>query len=131
MHGELFTCHLARGSVPAAVTGQGIKRPRAGDPQVGANETTAVVLAVEARVQGPSATSVFYFNIIFHRIAERMRLRAEGDVLKVGMVGINFFAMASSEAPFGGTNPSGMGREGGIEGIRDCRSVNSSQMVWA
>ena len=51
--------------------------------------------------------------------------------LKAGMVGINSFAMAASEAPFGGTNHSGMGREGGIEGIRDYLDVKSSQMVWS
>lgn len=39
--------------------------------------------------------------------------------------------MAASEAPFGGTNHSRMGGEGGIEGIRDYRDVKSSQMVWA
>lgn len=51
--------------------------------------------------------------------------------LKAGMVGINSYAMAASEAPFGGTAFSGMGREGGIEGIRDYLDVKSSQMVWA
>jgi succinate-semialdehyde dehydrogenase/glutarate-semialdehyde dehydrogenase len=39
--------------------------------------------------------------------------------------------MAASEAPFGGTAFSGMGREGGVEGIRDYLDVKSSQMVWA
>lgn len=51
--------------------------------------------------------------------------------LKAGMVGINSFAMAAAEAPFGGTNHSGMGREGGVEAIRDYLDVKSSQMVWA
>jgi len=51
--------------------------------------------------------------------------------LKAGMVGINSYAMAASEAPFGGTNFSGMGREGGTEGILDYLDVKSSQMVWA
>lgn len=51
--------------------------------------------------------------------------------LKAGMVGINSFAMAAAEAPFGGTNHSGMGREGGAEGIRDYLDVKSSQVVWA
>jgi succinate-semialdehyde dehydrogenase/glutarate-semialdehyde dehydrogenase len=51
--------------------------------------------------------------------------------LKAGMVGINSFAMAASEAPFGGTNHSGMGREGGTEAMRDYLDVKSSQMVWA
>jgi succinate-semialdehyde dehydrogenase / glutarate-semialdehyde dehydrogenase len=59
------------------------------------------------------------------------RARRTVQTLKAGMVGINSFAMAASEAPFGGTNHSGMGREGGIEGIRDYLDVKSSQMVWA
>jgi succinate-semialdehyde dehydrogenase/glutarate-semialdehyde dehydrogenase len=59
------------------------------------------------------------------------RARRTVQALKAGMVGINSFAMAASAAPFGGTNHSGMGREGGIEGIRDYLDVKSSQMVWA
>lgn len=59
------------------------------------------------------------------------RARRTVSALKAGMVGINSFAMAASEAPFGGTNHSGMGREGGIEGIRDYLDVKSSQVVWA
>lgn len=59
------------------------------------------------------------------------RARRTVQALKAGMVGINSFAMAASEAPFGGTNHSGMGREGGVEGIRDYLDVKSSQMVWA
>lgn len=59
------------------------------------------------------------------------RARRTVAALKAGMVGINSFAMAASEAPFGGTNHSGMGREGGAEGIRDYLDVKSSQVVWA
>ncbi|MDE3026836.1 MAG: NAD-dependent succinate-semialdehyde dehydrogenase [Paracoccaceae bacterium] len=59
------------------------------------------------------------------------RARRTVAELKAGMVGINSFAMAASEAPFGGTNFSGMGREGGVEAIRDYLDVKSSQMVWA
>jgi succinate-semialdehyde dehydrogenase/glutarate-semialdehyde dehydrogenase len=59
------------------------------------------------------------------------RARRTVSALKAGMVGINSFAMAASEAPFGGTNFSGMGREGGTEGIRDYLDVKSSQMVWS
>ncbi|MCY4206563.1 MAG: NAD-dependent succinate-semialdehyde dehydrogenase [Roseovarius sp.] len=39
------------------------------------------------------------------------------SALKSGMVGINTCALAASEAPFGGTGFSGLGREGGPEGI--------------
>ena len=33
------------------------------------------------------------------------------------MVGVNNFAIATAEAPFGGIKQSGFGREGGAEGI--------------
>ena len=59
------------------------------------------------------------------------RARRTVAELKAGMVGINSFAMAAAEAPFGGTNHSGMGREGGTEAIRDYLDIKSSQMVWA
>jgi succinate-semialdehyde dehydrogenase / glutarate-semialdehyde dehydrogenase len=50
--------------------------------------------------------------------------------LKAGMVGVNSFALAASEALFGGTNFSGMGREGGVEGIRDYLDVKLAQVVF-
>ncbi|MBB6469125.1 succinate-semialdehyde dehydrogenase/glutarate-semialdehyde dehydrogenase [Aminobacter lissarensis] len=49
--------------------------------------------------------------------------------LKAGMVGVNSYALAASEAPFGGTNHSGMGREGGAEGICDYLDVKLAQIV--
>lgn len=45
------------------------------------------------------------------------RARETVSALKAGMVGINSYALAASEAPFGGVGYSGMGREGGSEGI--------------
>jgi succinate-semialdehyde dehydrogenase/glutarate-semialdehyde dehydrogenase len=51
--------------------------------------------------------------------------RAEG-----GDGGDNSFALAASEAPFGGTNFSGMGREGGVEGIRDYLDTKLAQVVF-
>jgi succinate-semialdehyde dehydrogenase / glutarate-semialdehyde dehydrogenase len=39
--------------------------------------------------------------------------------LKAGMVGVNTFALAAAEAPFGGVQDSGFGREGGIYALRD------------
>ena len=57
------------------------------------------------------------------------RARRTVQTLKAGMVGINSFAMAASEAPFGGTKYSGMGREGGIEGISDYLDTKLAQIV--
>lgn len=50
--------------------------------------------------------------------------------LKAGMVGINSFALAAAEAPFGGTNHSGLGREGGSEGIGDYLDTKLAQIVF-
>jgi succinate-semialdehyde dehydrogenase / glutarate-semialdehyde dehydrogenase len=58
------------------------------------------------------------------------RARRTVAELKAGMVGINSFALAASEAPFGGTNFSGMGREGGSEGIRDYLDTKLAQVVF-
>lgn len=58
------------------------------------------------------------------------RARRTVAALKSGMVGINSFALAASEAPFGGTNHSGMGREGGIEGISDYLETKLAQIVF-
>ena len=58
------------------------------------------------------------------------RARRTVATLKSGMVGINSFALAASEAPFGGTNHSGMGREGGTEGIADYLDTKLAQIVF-
>ena len=58
------------------------------------------------------------------------RARRVVATLKSGMVGINSFALAASEAPFGGTNFSGLGREGGSEGIEDYLDTKLAQIVF-
>jgi succinate-semialdehyde dehydrogenase/glutarate-semialdehyde dehydrogenase len=58
------------------------------------------------------------------------RARRTVAQLKAGMVGINSFALAASEAPFGGTNHSGMGREGGTEGIDGYLDTKLAQIVF-
>lgn len=58
------------------------------------------------------------------------RARRTVAELKAGMVGINSFALAAAEAPFGGTRYSGMGREGGMEGIADYLDTKLAQIVF-
>lgn len=58
------------------------------------------------------------------------RARRVTAALKAGMVGINSFALAACEAPFGGTNHSGMGREGGTEGIQDYLDTKLAQILF-
>lgn len=57
------------------------------------------------------------------------RMRETVARLEAGMVGINSFALAAAEAPFGGIKASGMGREGGDEGIHDYLNVKLAQMT--
>ena len=61
-----------------------------------------------------------------HAKAERL---SKG--LHAGMVGVNTFMVAHAEAPFGGVDHSGMGREGGREAIRDYQNVKLTHMAWA
>jgi len=58
------------------------------------------------------------------------RARRTVAELRAGMVGINSFALAAAEAPFGGTKYSGMGREGGVEGISDYLDTKLAQIVF-
>jgi len=58
------------------------------------------------------------------------RARRTVAALKSGMVGINSFALAAAEAPFGGTNFSGLGREGGSEGIKDYLDTKLAQILF-
>ena len=57
------------------------------------------------------------------------RIREAVSRIESGMIGVNSFALAAAEAPFGGTRSSGMGREGGSEGIRDYLNVKLSQVT--
>jgi succinate-semialdehyde dehydrogenase/glutarate-semialdehyde dehydrogenase len=49
--------------------------------------------------------------------------------LHAGMVGINTFMVAHAEAPFGGVDHSGMGREGGREAIRHYQNTKLTHMM--
>jgi succinate-semialdehyde dehydrogenase/glutarate-semialdehyde dehydrogenase len=47
------------------------------------------------------------------------RLMRVGEALEYGMVGINTGLISTAEAPFGGVKQSGLGREGGCEGLTE------------
>jgi succinate-semialdehyde dehydrogenase / glutarate-semialdehyde dehydrogenase len=57
------------------------------------------------------------------------RMREAVSRIEAGMVGVNSFALAAAEAPFGGIKASGMGREGGAEGILDFLNVKLAQVA--
>jgi succinate-semialdehyde dehydrogenase / glutarate-semialdehyde dehydrogenase len=58
-----------------------------------------------------------------------VRMREAVSRIEAGMVGVNSFALAAAEAPFGGIKASGMGREGGAEGILDFLNVKLAQVA--
>lgn len=74
-----------------------------------------------------NATELGLSAYAFTQNARRMRETVAR--LEAGMVGINSFALAAAEAPFGGIKASGMGREGGSEGIHDYLNVKLAQMT--
>lgn len=81
-------------------------------------------IVLERANASPMGLSAYAFT----QSPKRARLAIAG--LKAGMVGINSFALAASEAPFGGTNHSGLGREGGQEGIEDYLDTKLAQIVF-
>lgn len=50
--------------------------------------------------------------------------------LHAGMVGVNTFMIAHAEAPFGGIDHSGSGREGGRDAVRDYQNVKLTHIKW-
>jgi succinate-semialdehyde dehydrogenase/glutarate-semialdehyde dehydrogenase len=81
---------------------------------------------VYARANGSEFALAAY---VFTRDPKRMREAVAR--IEAGMVGINSFALAAAEAPFGGIKASGMGREGGSEGIHDYMNVKLAQVTNA
>jgi len=104
------------------------------DMKVFAEENFGPIAAItrfsseEEVMQRANASDMGLSAYAFTRSPDRARRVVAG--LKAGMVGINSFALAASEAPFGGTNYSGMGREGGIEGINDYLDTKLAQIVF-
>lgn len=95
-------------------------------------DATAALKAMNVEPFGPLAL-VMKVNSIEEALAEANRLpiglasyaftdsRRTAETIaggiKAGMLGINTFAMAMPETPFGGVLDSGMGSEGGLEGL--------------
>ncbi len=73
--------------------------------------------------QGEYGLSAYVFT------RDPARIREAVSAIEAGMVGVNSFALAAAEAPFGGIKSSGMGREGGAEGIADYLNVKLAQVT--
>ncbi len=55
---------------------------------------------------------------------------ATAEALEFGMVGINRGLVSDPAAPFGGVKQSGIGREGGQEGMREFQEPNYLAVGW-
>ena len=53
------------------------------------------------------------------------RIFRVGEALEYGMVGVNTGLISTAEVPFGGIKQSGLGREGGAQGIDDYVELKS------
>ncbi len=80
--------------------------------------------AIEKSNSRPFGFSAYAFTGN-HEKAERLFRE-----LHAGMVGVNTFLVAHAQAPFGGIDHSGMGREGGREAIRNYQNTKLTHMVW-
>jgi succinate-semialdehyde dehydrogenase/glutarate-semialdehyde dehydrogenase len=78
---------------------------------------------IERANSSPMGLSAYAFT------SDPARVRRIQSNLKAGMVGVNSFALAAAEVPFGGTKYSGMGREGGIEGLSGYLDTKLTQWV--
>lgn len=63
--------------------------------------------------------------------ASQSKAEALSRGLHAGMVGVNTFMIAHAEAPFGGVDHSGMGREGGRQAINDYLNVKMTHFMPA
>jgi len=77
------------------------------------------------------ANSTPYGLAAYGFTASQLKAEALSRRLHAGMVGINTFMIAHAEAPFGGVDHSGMGREGGRQAIHDYLNVKLTHLMPA
>ena len=82
-------------------------------------EAEAIALANDT----PYGLAAYFYTDDLHR-AWRM-----GEALEFGMVGLNTGTLAMEVAPFGGVKQSGLGREGGAEGLEEF--LEAKTFHWA
>ena len=52
------------------------------------------------------------------------------ESFEIAMVGINRGVISDPAAPFGGTRQSGVGREGGVEGLEEFQETQDVSIAW-
>ncbi|QDY99719.2 NAD-dependent succinate-semialdehyde dehydrogenase [Nitratireductor mangrovi] len=81
--------------------------------------------AIERANSTPYGLSAYGFT------SSQTKAEALSAKLQAGMVGVNTFMIAHAEAPFGGVDHSGMGREGGRQAILDYTNVKLTHFMAA
>jgi succinate-semialdehyde dehydrogenase/glutarate-semialdehyde dehydrogenase len=82
---------------------------------------------IEDAIERANATEYGLAGYVFTRSLGRAQELGRG--IRAGMIGVNTFAIAHAEAPFGGVRESGMGREGGRQAIHDYLDVKLTHMM--
>ncbi|WP_293696084.1 NAD-dependent succinate-semialdehyde dehydrogenase [uncultured Agrococcus sp.] len=102
------------------------------DMEISLEEIFGPVLAVqrfsteEEAIARANATEYGLMSYVYTEdVARQHRLV---DLIDTGMMGINIGVLANAAAPFGGVKQSGIGREGGAEGILEYLSMKYSLM---
>ena len=77
------------------------------------------------------ANSTPYGLAAYAFTSSQSKAEALSKGLHAGMVGLNTFMIAHAEAPFGGVDHSGMGREGGRQAIHDYLNIKLTHFMAA
>lgn len=84
----------------------------------------APIYTFETEEEGIDAANDTEFGLVAYAYTRDVgRALRVGERLEVGMVGLNRGLVSNAAAPFGGVKQSGLGREGGFEGIEEYLSV--------
>jgi succinate-semialdehyde dehydrogenase/glutarate-semialdehyde dehydrogenase len=119
---------LTKGSFfpPTLITGvrdeMDIARHEIFGPVISMLRYTSVAEAVERANATPFGLAGFVYG------GDLSRCRAVASALEVGIVGVNEWRPLKAEIPFGGVKQSGLGVEGGEEGIREFLDIQVISM---
>lgn len=76
------------------------------------------------------ANSTLYRLAVYALTGSHAMAETLSKELHAAMVGIDNFLIAHAEAPFGGLDHSGMGREGGRQAIHDYQNTKMTHFTW-
>lgn len=93
------------------------------DAQLAHEETfgpVAAVMRFDSEADAIALANNTEFGLAAYLFSQNIhRVTRVSEALESGMVGINTGSISAAQAPFGGVKQSGLGREGGVEGIEE------------